>query len=113
MKFCLLRYLKWCGAALLLLSAAGCATQSYGRMPALSDAEQENLSCPAIAVELRKVSDYRKNVALQGTMTSGSDVVGFLTDFGVGNTGERGEALTSADKRIKQLRALWAKKRCT
>jgi hypothetical protein len=81
-------------------------------MVAVSDAEQQGLDCSSIAAELGKARDYRNNVAMQGQVTSGRDVVSFLTDFGVGNTTEKEGALFSADQRIKQLRALSARKRC-
>jgi hypothetical protein len=112
MKYNLFRHLSVCGAALATVLAAGCATQSYGRMPELSESEQLTMSCETIAAELYRVSDYRKNVALQGTTTSGSDVIGFLTDFGASNSGEREGALSAADRRKRQLQALYAKKRC-
>jgi hypothetical protein len=112
MKKLCLSNLSWCGLVLLLMAAAGCVTQSYGRMPEVGDAEKTNLDCSEIAREWGKVRDYRNNVARQGTVNSGSDVLGFLTDFGAGNNMEKEGALNAADRRSKQLRALYAQKGC-
>lgn len=100
-------------ALILCLVLAGCATQRYGRIPEVGPTERASLSCDQIQVERGKAVDFKIATQREKDEVTGSDVLGFLGDFGFGNAMEFDAAMKSADDRIAQLDALWREKGCT
>lgn len=97
-------------ATALMLS--GCATKRYGRLTPVSGAESANYTCREIAIELSKVEAFEDAIK-EGSKTNFASVAGFLGDWGIGNSMEKGAAERSAAARRQQLRQLDAQKGCT
>lgn len=98
---------------LAALSMAACATQRYGRAIPVTDAERRVLTCDQIDLEIAKNDEFMKDMANQSAKFTGKDVLGFLGDFGIGNSMEYNEAMKSATTRSTQLRELQTTKNCT
>lgn len=94
-------------AALLL---ASCATHRYGRAIALTDIERRSLTCEQIEIEIEKCNAFLAEV--NKPTPGGAAVLGFLGDFGIGNSMERSEARKSGMARLEELQALKASKGC-
>lgn len=103
-------------AAVFLLTGlfvcAGCATKTYGRQSALTDAEKNNLTCPEIALEMGKTFNFMNQVN-KGSQASAGDVVAQLVDSGSGNETEKKAALESAEKRLSQLKEVSVARKCS
>ncbi len=97
--------------ALIVLSLSGCATKRYGRLTPLSGAEMTTYTCREIAIELAKVEAFEDSIKT-GSQTNVASVAGFLGDFGIGNSMEKGSAEKSAVERRQQLRKLESEKGC-
>jgi hypothetical protein len=97
--------------ATLLLTA--CATQRYGRATPISDAEKRLLTCEQIDLEIAKNDAFLKQTADQAGKFTGKDVLGFMGDFGIGNSMEYKEAMKSGTDRGAQLSSLRAEKGCS
>lgn len=97
-------------AGVMLIS--GCATKRYGRLTPLSGAEQASYTCREIAIELAKVQAFEDSIS-QGSKTNVASVAGFLGDFGIGNSMEKGAAERSAIERRQQLDRLAMEKSCS
>ena len=97
-------------AASLLLTA--CATQRFGRQVAVSNTERRLLSCEQIEIEIAKTEEFLKDTSDQNSKFTGKDVLGFLGDFGVGNSMEYSDAIRSGINRLTQLRATQTEKGC-
>lgn len=101
--------------ALLLPATAlltACATVNYGRVPSLSDAERTAYTCHEIDIELVKAQSFVDGVVAQAKGVSGKDVLGFLGDFGIGNSLEYDEAIASGTQRVIDLKELQRVKGC-
>ena len=94
-----------------VLACAGCATKTYGRQGALTDAEKNSLTCREIDQESAKTLDFMNQVNKKA-QASGADVVAQLLDYGIGNENEKKAALDSAEQRLVQLRDLRSAKKC-
>ncbi len=102
------------GAAVMILIVSvlqGCATKHYGRQGMLTSYEKTSMSCREIDLEMAKVRGFIDQVNEESEF-SGRDVLAILGDFGVGNSMERGAALKSANKRLKELGDLRTAKGC-
>lgn len=101
---------------LVIVSAmliAACATQRFGRLQPLTDAERAVYECEDIQLELAKANAFLRDIAEQTEGVSGADVLGFLGDFGIGNSMEQNAAVESGTNRITQLEEFAADKQCT
>jgi len=102
------------GAALVAVFAplmfTGCATKRYGRQTELAAAENTELTCREIDIEISKVREFQDQVNKDGF--DGRDVLGILGDFGIGNAMERSDALKSAERRLQQLQDLRKVRNC-
>lgn len=97
--------------ALVTLALSGCATKNHGRLSPLSAVEQKELTCREIDIELAKVDAFLDQVS-ENSNIDGRSVLGFLGDFGIGNSMERNAAEKSARQRREQLEALRLSKNC-
>lgn len=95
----------------LALICSGCATKRYGRLTSLSTAEMGGYDCRDIDIEISKAEKFIEEVRASDKIDALS-IAGFLGDFGIGNAMERDEALTSATKRLAELRALRIRRGC-
>ena len=95
-----------------LLACEGCATKTYGRQSALTEAEQNSLTCPEIVAEMKKTFDFMNQVN-KGSQASAGDVAAQLIDYGIGNEIEKKAARDSADQRLAQLKALSIARKCS
>ena len=95
-----------------LLACQGCATKTYGRQSALTEAEKNNMTCSEIASEMKKTFDFMNQVN-KGSQASAGDVAAQLIDYGIGNDIEKKAALESADQRLAQLKALSNTRKCS
>ena len=102
-------------AAILLLAGIficeGCATKTYGRMDALTDAEKSSMTCGDVAAEMKKTYDFMNQVG-RGSQASGADVAAQLIDYGIGNEKEKKAAMDSAGQRLAQLKELSIARKC-
>ncbi len=100
----------------ILLAAAlaitGCATQRYGRMTPLSDAERSAMTCRDTQLEIVRAEAFLTDIRKQRGATSGAHVLGFMGDFGIGNVIEGDTAEASGVARLAELRALAQQKSC-
>lgn len=96
----------------LVLSLSACATVNYGRLQPLTSAEQSMYTCREAEIEIAKATDFLKNIEAQKAGISDADVLGFLGDFGIGNSIEYSEATKSGVARLTQLQELFAAKQC-
>jgi len=92
---------------------AGCATQRYGRMPAVGETERTYLTCEQIEIEKGKARDFIREVGEHESKFTGKDVLSFLGDFGIGDDLEVNAAMKSATNRIVQLDELARAKGCS
>jgi hypothetical protein len=97
--------------ALLLLS--GCATQHFGRVQTLTGAERDHLSCEQIDIEIAKVDGFVNDVNKQKAESGGKAFLGYMGDFGIGNSMEYNDAMKSATTRKAQLQDLKQEKQCS
>lgn len=97
---------------LLFVLLAGCATQRYGRQNEVSEAEKSMLTCREIQLETAKAEEFLTNLRMQRADTNGAHVLGFLGDFGIGNSMEGDAAELSGQKRLKQLKDISVQKNC-
>ena len=97
---------------LCILCVTGCATKNYGRQGELTQYEKNTLSCREIALEQAKVDGFIDYVEKESEF-DGRSVLSFLGDFGVGNVIEKKAALTSANRRLEQLKEVENKKNCS
>jgi hypothetical protein len=99
-----------CVLALLLTA---CATQRFGRAISLSDAEKRLMTCDQVDLEIAKNDAFMKQTAETNAKFTGKEVLGFLGDFGIGNSMEYGEAMKSGTVRASELSDLRTQKNCT
>lgn len=97
--------------ALLSLCCA-CSTQRYGRETPLSETEKAALTCPEIKIEIGKSEEFLSDIRMQRHDTNSAHVMGFLGDFGIGNSMEGDAAELSGERRLKDLKTLSAQKGC-
>jgi hypothetical protein len=100
---------------LVILAAmviSGCATQRFGRVPPVGDAEKRLLTCEQIDLEIAKTDEFINAATKQNAQFTGEDVLGFLGDFGIGNQMEYTAAMKSGTVRLQQLNVLRAEKNC-
>lgn len=97
-------------AALALL--VGCATERFGREQHVTQAEKVSLSCEQIDLEIAKVDGFLTDTQTEWDETKGRRFLAFFSDFGIGNHGERSDAIDSADERRAQLVDVRAIKQC-
>lgn len=97
---------------LLLVLVSGCATNHFGRLPPLSVAEQGAYTCRELELEMAKAKAFVTDIEAQSKGVSGKDVLGFLGDFGIGNSIEYQEATKSGMARLTQLSTLFIAKEC-
>lgn len=95
-----------------LLLVQGCATKNYGRQGELTSYESTTMNCREVALELAKVEGFQDKVNREGGKIDTRAVLGFLGDFGIGNSMERSAALKSAMDRKKALKDIQQKKGC-
>jgi hypothetical protein len=103
-------------STLLLVAAAalclgGCATKRYGRAVEPSTVELSAYSCRDLDLEIVKVRAFQDQIAA-GAKIDVMSVLGFLGDFGIGNSMERADAEKSALRRLQQLQNAKAMKSC-
>jgi hypothetical protein len=98
--------------AMLALSLGGCATKRYGRMQPLSGAERSAYSCRELGIEMAKIEAFDDAIK-QGSQADARSALGFLADFGIGNSMEKGDAERSASMRKSQISAAQAEKGCS
>lgn len=103
---------KYIALAVIVPLLVGCATQRYGRQTVLSGTEKQEFSCKDIKIETAKAEEFLSSVRMERRNTNGAHVLGFLGDFGIGNTMEGDAAELSGEKRLKELRDLSAEKEC-
>lgn len=96
----------------LVLALAACATQRYGRLSPLSEAEKQNLTCREISIEIAKAEEFIFQTKRARSDTSGMHVLGFLGDFGIGNVMEGNAAEMSGEVRLKDLKDLSTRRAC-
>jgi hypothetical protein len=99
------------GSALSLVMLCGCATKNHGRMSYVSELEKREYTCREIELELAKVDAFLDQVS-ENSKVDGRSVLGFLGDFGIGNSMERSAAEKSARERRAQLEELKTEKGC-
>ena len=92
---------------------SACATQRYGRLQRITPAEADYLTCEAIDVEIEKGNAFIKATNDKDAEFTGKDVLGFLGDFGIGNSMEHTDAIESATERLHDLAELKKQKGCT
>lgn len=97
-------------AFLLIISA--CATQRYGRLQRITPAEADHLTCETIEIEIEKGNTFIKATNDKDSEFTGKDVLGFLGDFGIGNSMEHTDAIKSATERLNDLTELKKQKGC-
>ena len=73
--------------------------------------EKEKMTYREIALEKAKVQGFIEHVEKESKF-NGRSVLSFLSDFGVGNVIEKGEALKSANRRLEQLKEVERYKNC-
>lgn len=91
---------------------AGCATQRYGRLTPLSDAERAAMTCRDTQLEIVRAEAFLADIRKQRSTTSPAHVFGFMGDFGIGNVVEGDAAEASGAARLVELRALAQQKSC-
>lgn len=91
---------------------AGCATERFGRLSPLSEQEKQTLTCREIGIEIAKTEEFLSQTRRARSDTKATHVMGWLGDFGIGNTMEGNAAERSGDVRLKELRALSIRKAC-
>lgn len=94
------------------LILAGCATQRFGRQTPLSETEKTAFDCRDIKIETAKTEEFLTNIKKTRKDTNAAHVVGFLLDFGIGNTWEGDEAEATGEARLKALNDLGRQKAC-
>lgn len=92
-----------------VLSAAGCATKTYGRLGPLTDFERSSLTCREIDLDVARTDGFIQRIGSESQWDS-RDTLAFLGDFGIGNSMEKSAALESATTRRSQLNTLRATK---
>jgi len=97
---------------LVALLFNGCATQRYGRMQNVTEAEKKTITCENIEVEIQKAQEFVKTTTDKDNEFTGRDVLGFLGDFGIGNHMEYSDAIQSGTDRVAQLNTLKSEKNC-
>lgn len=97
---------------LCMLCVTGCATKNYGRQGELTQYEKNTMTCREIALEKAKVQGFKEHVEKESEF-DGRSVLSFLGDFGVGNVIEKKAALTSANRRLEQLKEVEKQKNCS
>lgn len=95
----------------MVVLVSGCATKHYGRQEPLTSAQQVKLSCQDIDIETAKISTYLEQVEEESKF-DGRSALSFMTDFGIGNTIEKRNAIEAAESRRAQLSAASAAKGC-
>jgi hypothetical protein len=100
------------GIVIVSLSLASCATQRYGRLQEVTSTESKILTCEQIDLEIEKCNYFIKGTNDQDAKFTGSDVLGFLGDFGIGNSMEHTAAIESATDRLTELTELKKEKGC-
>ena len=98
---------------LLAFLAFGCATQRYGRLQNVTKIEKKTLTCENIEIESQKAQEFIKTTTDKDNEFTGKDVLGFLGDFGIGNSMEFTDAVQSGTDRLSQLNALKSEKGCS
>ncbi len=91
---------------------ASCATQRFGRLTPLSEAEKQGLACREIKIEIAKANEFLSDVRTTRKNTNGAQVLGALGDFGIGNVMEGDAAELSGTSRLKDLSDLSTRKSC-
>ncbi len=100
------------GIVILSLSVVSCATQRYGRLQKVTPTESKVLTCEQIDLEIEKCNFFIKGTNDQDNEFTGEDVLGFLGDFGIGNSMEHNAAIKSATDRLTELSELKKEKNC-
>jgi len=100
------------GIAVASLSLASCATQRYGRLQGVTPTESRVITCEQIDLEIEKCNYFIKGTNDQDDKFTGKDVLGFLGDFGIGNSMEHTDAIKSATDRLAELTELKKEKNC-
>ena len=96
----------------VVLVLAGCAVQRFGRLSPLSEVEKQTLTCREIGIEIAKAEEFLFSVRRTRNDTNAAHVLGFLGDFGIGNSMEGNAAEQSGDVRLKELKDLSVRKAC-
>jgi hypothetical protein len=96
----------------VMLVLAGCATQRFGRLSPLSETEKQTLTCREIGIEIAKAEEFLFQTRRTRKDTNAAHVLGFLGDFGIGNSMEGNAAEQSGDVRLKELKDLSVRKTC-
>ncbi len=99
------------GSFALLAGLGGCATKNHGRVTPLSSMEKTSLQCREIDIEISKVQAFLVQIS-ENSKIDGRSVLGFLGDFGIGNSMERSAAEESAKQRLDELTALRTERNC-
>ena len=94
------------------LLIASCATERYGRLQEITPTEAKILTCEQIEVEVEKCNYFIKGTNDKDDEFTGNDVLGFLGDFGIGNSMEHTAAIKSATDRLVELTELKREKNC-
>jgi len=109
--------MKWTTMVLIFFAMtivfSSCATQRYGRLQRVTEAERNYLTCKNIEVEIEKAQEFTNETTEKDNEFTGRDVLAFLGDFGIGNSLEFSDAIKSGTDRLKDLNALKAEKGCT
>jgi hypothetical protein len=98
-------------SVVLLAAVGGCATKNHGRVSPLSTMEKTSLTCREIDIEISKVQAFMVQIS-ENSKIDGRSVLGFLGDFGIGNSMERSAAEKSAKQRLDELTALRTERNC-
>ncbi len=97
---------------IVLFFSFACATQRYGRMQHVTEAEGEYLTCESIEIELDKTFEFLKAVSDADYEFTGKDVLSFLGDLGLGDSWEMKDAIQSGIARFSELKTLRKEKAC-
>jgi len=98
--------------AVAAVAITGCATKRYPIATPLSMAERSAMTCRELQLELIRAEQVRAQIADTGN-TDWRSAAGFLGDFGIGNAMARSEAESAVNRRITDVRAAQAEKRCS
>ncbi len=94
------------GLLFLVIYSSSCAVQRYGRMIPVVPSERKNLTCEQITTEIEKCNAFIRDVTTKNKKFTGGDIIAFLGDFGIGDSWEVSDAISSATRRISELEKL-------
>ena len=100
--------------ATLLMSfgLVSCVTKPMGRLPVLSVAEMQSLTCPQIATEIGQAEEFMSNVRAERGNVDAAALAAWAGDLGNRNATELAAAEISGFNRLTALKDLRASRGC-